>query len=156
QAGSSIMPGKVNPVIPEAVNQIAFAVIGRDVTVTMAAEGGQLQLNPFEPIIALSLLDSLHELRVGYDMLADKCVSGITPNTAGLREATERSMGLITALLPVIGYERATELAAQARAPEANVLELLRAEGMDAAAIEELLLSSTATPAGAPVTEDLP
>src|SRR5204863_1640273 len=108
QAGSSIMPGKVNPVIPEVVNQIAFLVIGNDVTVSFAAEGGQLQLNAFEPIIAHSLFKDLKHLRNGCLTLADRCVKGITANREHLRRLVERSIGIVTALNPYIGYERAT------------------------------------------------
>src|SRR6202158_148443 len=104
QAGSSIMPGKVNPVIPEVVNQIAFEVIGNDVTVTFAAEAGQLQLNAFEPIIAHSLFKSVNHLRAGRLTLAERCVVGITANQAYLRQMVEHSIGLVTALNPYIGY----------------------------------------------------
>src|SRR6201995_2907202 len=95
QAGSSIMPGKVNPVIPEVVNQIAFEVIGNDVTVTMAAEGGQLQLNAFEPIIACSLFDSIAHLRQGARVLARQCVYDITPNRARLDELVKHTIGIV-------------------------------------------------------------
>jgi len=111
QAGSSIMPGKVNPVIPEVVNQIAFATIGRDITITMAAEAGQLQLNAFEPVIARCLFESVTELAAGCDVLAERCVRGISANRDRLRAAVESSIGLATALAPRIGYRAATELA---------------------------------------------
>ena len=140
QAGSSIMPGKVNPVIPEAVNQIAFAVVGRDLTVTLAAEGGQLQLNAFEPVIAVSLLDSLHQLAVGYRLLAERCVAGITADTDALRRAVEESIGLVTALLPVLGYERSTALAEEARVTGCSVVDLVRAHGIPAAEWDGQLL----------------
>src|SRR5437879_8466980 len=94
QAGSSIMPGKVNPVIPEVVNQIAFEVIGNDITVTMAAEAGQLQLNAFEPIIAHSLFKSVKHLRNGCLTLAERCVKGITANREKLRSSVEHSIGV--------------------------------------------------------------
>jgi len=97
QAGSSIMPGKVNPVIPEVVNQIAFEVIGNDVTVTFAAEAGQLQLNAFEPVIAHNLFNSLIYLRNGCLTLADRCVVGITANREHLRRSVENSIGIVTA-----------------------------------------------------------
>src|ERR1700735_2008678 len=103
QAGSSIMPGKVNPVIPEVVNQIAFEVIGNDVTITFAAEAGQLQLNAFEPIIAHSLFKSVIHLRQGCLMLADRCVNGITANPERMRKMVENSIGIVTALNPYIG-----------------------------------------------------
>src|SRR3954449_4298830 len=105
QAGSSIMPGKVNPVIPEVVNQIAFEVIGNDMTVTMAAEGGQLQLNAFEPIIAYRLLQSLESLANACVVLRERCIDGITPNPDRMRHFVEHSIGIVTALVPVIGYE---------------------------------------------------
>jgi aspartate ammonia-lyase len=114
QAGSSIMPGKVNPVIPEVVNQIAFAVVGYDVTVTMAAEAGQLQLNAFEPIMCRALMMSITQLRQGCYVLADLCVSGITANVEKLRHSVEQSIGLVTALSPVLGYENATVVAQKA------------------------------------------
>ncbi|MCZ2413171.1 MAG: aspartate ammonia-lyase, partial [Burkholderiales bacterium] len=104
QAGSSIMPGKVNPVIPEVVNQIAYEVIGNDVTITYAAEAGQLQLNAFEPIIAHSLFKSITHLRNGCLTLAERCVRGITANRERLRAMVENSIGIVTALNPYIGY----------------------------------------------------
>ncbi len=125
QAGSSIMPGKVNPVIPEVVNQIAFEVIGNDVTVTLAAEGGQLQLNAFEPIIAKSLFASLEHLIAGCNTLATRCVSGITANVEHLRAAVEASIGLVTALNPAIGYASATVIAQEALAGGRSVAELV-------------------------------
>src|SRR5690606_23846662 len=112
QAGSSIMPGKVNPVIPEVVNQIAYEVIGNDVTVTYAAEAGQLQLNAFEPIIAHSLFKSITHLRHGCLTLAERCVRGITANRERLRAMVENSIGIVTALNPYIGYANATAVAA--------------------------------------------
>ncbi len=115
QAGSSIMPGKVNPVIPEVVNQIAFTVIGNDLTVTMAAESGQLQLNAFEPIIARSLMMSITYLRKGCRVLADYCIADITANEEYLRSTVENSIGLVTALAPTVGYENATAIAKQAQ-----------------------------------------
>jgi aspartate ammonia-lyase len=111
QAGSSIMPGKVNPVIPEVVNQIAFEVIGNDITVTMAAEAGQLQLNAFEPIIAHSLFKSLQHLASGCRTLAERCVRGITANPERARRLLDESTALVTALTPHIGYARSTEIA---------------------------------------------
>jgi aspartate ammonia-lyase len=114
QPGSSIMPGKVNPVIPEVINQIAFKVIGNDLAVTMAAEAGQLQLNVFEPLIAQSLFESIEMLRNGMETLKNRCVDGITANEAHCREMVERSIGLVTALVPLLGYETCTALAAEA------------------------------------------
>jgi aspartate ammonia-lyase len=125
QPGSSIMPGKVNPVIPEVVNQVAFEVIGNDVTVTMAAEAGQLQLNAFEPIIAYSLFRSITHLRNACVTLAKRCVSGITANKDFLRKQVERSIGLVTALNPYIGYENSTAIASEALISGASVYDLV-------------------------------
>src|SRR4051812_41199829 len=121
QAGSSIMPGKVNPVIPEVVNQIAFEVLGNDVTVSFAAEAGQLQLNAFEPIIAHSLFKSLTHLQAGCETLAARCVRGITANREHLRAQVEHSIGLVTALTPYIGYAQASAIAQEALASGASV-----------------------------------
>jgi aspartate ammonia-lyase len=125
QAGSSIMPGKVNPVIPEVVNQIAFEVIGNDITVTMAAEGGQLQLNAFEPIIAHSLFKSLYHLAAGCRTLGERCVKGITANRERARHLLDQSTALVTALTPFIGYARSTEIAQEALATGAPVYDLV-------------------------------
>ena len=125
QAGSSIMPGKVNPVIPEVVNQIAFAVIGNDVTVTMAAEAGQLQLNAFEPIMCRALMMSITQLRQGCYVLADACVSGITANVEKLRLSVEQSIGLVTVISPLLGYENATIVAQKALADGTSVREVV-------------------------------
>jgi aspartate ammonia-lyase len=130
QAGSSIMPGKVNPVIPEVVNQIAFEVIGNDVTVTMAAEGGQLQLNAFEPIIAHSLFESLTHLTAGCEVLRSRCVTGITANVEHMRASVDRSIGLVTALSPYIGYEAATALATEALASGRDIASLVVERGV--------------------------
>jgi aspartate ammonia-lyase len=125
QAGSSIMPGKVNPVIPEVVNQIAFEVIGNDITVTMAAEAGQLQLNAFEPIIAHSLFKSLQHLAAGCRTLAERCVSGISANRERAKRLLDESTALVTALTPYIGYARSTEIAQEALASGARVYDLV-------------------------------
>lgn len=130
QAGSSIMPGKVNPVIPEVVNQIAFEVIGNDITVSFAAEAGQLQLNAFEPIIAHSLFKSIAHLRNGCLTLAERCVRGITANRAHLRRSVESSIGIVTALNPYIGYENATAVAKEAHATGQSVYDLVLAKGL--------------------------
>jgi aspartate ammonia-lyase len=140
QAGSSIMPGKVNPVIPEVVNQIAFAVIGNDVTVTMAAEAGQLQLNAFEPIMCRALMMSITQLRQGCYVLADACVSGITANVEKLRLSVEQSIGLVTAISPVLGYENATIVAQKALADDTSVRQVVMELGlMTAEQFDELL-----------------
>ncbi len=125
QAGSSIMPGKVNPVIPEVVNQIAFEVIGNDVTVSFAAEAGQLQLNAFLPIVADSIFKSLTHLRNGCLTLARRCVSGITANRERLQEHMDRSIVLVTALNPYIGYTNATEIAQEALRTGRGVADLV-------------------------------
>jgi aspartate ammonia-lyase len=114
QPGSSIMPGKVNPVIPEVMNQVCFDVIGGDVTVTMAAEAGQLQLNAFEPIIAYRLLRSIDGLRNACVVLRTRCVVGITANPDQLRRFVEHSIGIVTALVPTLGYATATLVAKEA------------------------------------------
>src|SRR5262249_30041333 len=130
QAGSSIMPGKVNPVIPEVVNQIAFEVIGNDVTVSFAAEAGQLQLNAFEPIIAHSLFKSVSHLRNGCLTLTERCVRGITANREHLRASVERSIGIVTALNPYIGYTTATAVAQEAHATGKSVSEIVLERGL--------------------------
>jgi aspartate ammonia-lyase len=140
QAGSSIMPGKVNPVIPEVVNQIAFEVIGNDITVSFAAEAGQLQLNAFEPIIAHSLFKSLNHLRNGCLTLAERCVKGITANREQLRRTVEHSIGLVTALNPYIGYERATAVAKEAHETGKSVYDLVLHKGwMSKEQLDEVL-----------------
>jgi len=140
QAGSSIMPGKVNPVIPEVVNQVAFEVIGNDVTVTMAAEAGQLQLNAFEPIILHSLVKSIDHLRAACLTLAGRCVAGITVNEQVTRGYVENSIGLVTALNPAIGYDAATGIAKEALATGRSVAALVLERNLISAAhLEELL-----------------
>jgi aspartate ammonia-lyase len=130
QAGSSIMPGKVNPVIPEVVNQVAFEVIGNDVTVSFAAEAGQLQLNAFEPIIAHSLFKSVAHLRNACVTLATRCVEGITANRERLRAQVENSIGIVTALNPYIGYANATAIAQEAHAGGGSVYDIVLAKGL--------------------------
>ncbi len=114
QNGSSIMPGKINPVIPEVVNQVAFNIIGNDLTVTLAAEAGQLELNAFEPIIFYKLFESLQTLAHAVATLVDHCVTGITANADRCRRMVEHSVGTITALCPTLGYETAANLAKEA------------------------------------------
>ena len=126
QPGSSIMPGKVNPVIPEVVNQVCFRVIGSDLTVTLAAEAGQLQLNVMEPVIAACLLEAQTLLRNAARTLRDNCVNGITANEDVCRTLLERSIGTVTALNPIIGYEKTTELAAEALRTGKGIVELVR------------------------------
>ncbi|MBF6328054.1 aspartate ammonia-lyase [Nocardia transvalensis] len=140
QAGSSIMPGKVNPVIPELVNQIAFEVIGNDLTVTMAAEAGQLQLNAFEPIIAYSLLRTTTHLTVACDTLATRCVDGITANRERLEQGVRGSVGIVTALSPYIGYAASARIAKHALATGESVGDIAVAEGLlTRDRVEELL-----------------
>jgi aspartate ammonia-lyase len=130
QPGSSIMPGKVNPVIPEVVNQVCFDVIGGDVTVTLAAEAGQLQLNVFEPIIAYRLLHGLDSMRQAFIVLRTRCVDGITANPDRMRWFVENSIGIVTALVPVLGYEAATEIAKEALASGRGVYDLVCDRGL--------------------------
>ena len=124
------MPGKVNPVIPEVVNQIAFEVIGNDMTVTFAAEAGQLQLNAFEPIIAHSLFKSVTHLSKGCITLADCCIDGITANREALLASVKNSIGIVTALNPYIGYANATEVAAEAHDTGKGIAEIVIARGL--------------------------
>jgi aspartate ammonia-lyase len=124
------LPGKVNPVIPEVVNQIAFEVIGNDMTVTMAAEAGQLQLNAFEPIIAHSLFESLQHLTAGCRTLAERCVKGITANRDRARRLLDESTALVTALTPFLGYAQATAIAKDALATGAKVYDLVLKKGL--------------------------
>jgi aspartate ammonia-lyase len=130
QPGSSIMPGKVNPVIPEVVNQVCFDIIGGDMTVTMAAEAGQLQLNVFEPVIAYRLLGGISALTNACTVLRERCVNGITANPDRMRHFVEHSIGIVTALVPVIGYETSTEIARDALASGRGVFELVMERGL--------------------------
>ncbi|BDQ36799.1 aspartate ammonia-lyase [Pseudodesulfovibrio nedwellii] len=129
QPGSSIMPGKVNPVIPEVVNQVAFAVVGNDVTISMASEAGQLELNVMEPVIGYSLFQSMNMLQRASRTLADKCVSGITANRERCLELVENSIGLVTALNPFIGYEKSAEIAKEAMKTGRSVYEIVLEKG---------------------------
>ncbi|MBZ5587934.1 MAG: aspartate ammonia-lyase [Acidobacteriia bacterium] len=140
QPGSSIMPGKVNPVIPEVVNQVAFQIIGNDLTITMAAEAGQLQLNVMEPIIAFNLFQSLQMLTAAVNTLNIRCIRGITNNAEHCRDMVEHSIGVVTALVPALGYDRATEVAKEALETGKAVREIILARGyLDAARLDELL-----------------
>jgi aspartate ammonia-lyase len=140
QAGSSIMPGKVNPVIPEVVNQVAYEVIGNDMTVTMAAEAGQLQLNAFEPIIAHSLFKSLSHLAAACRTLGDRCVKGITANVGRARRLLDESTALVTALTPILGYARSSEIAAEALSTGERVYDIVLARGwMTRGQLDEVL-----------------
>lgn len=128
QNGSSIMPGKVNPVIPEVVNQVAFLIIGNDMTVTMASEGGQLELNAFEPIIFYCLFQSIGTLTYAVHTFVDNCVTGITANEERCRELVEGSVGVITALTPHIGYQHAADIAKRAILTGQSVRKLILQE----------------------------
>ncbi|MEZ6014876.1 MAG: aspartate ammonia-lyase [Planctomycetota bacterium] len=140
QPGSSIMPGKVNPVIPEVVNQVAYRVIGNDLTVTMGAEAGQLELNVMEPVIAAAILDSIETLTNAVTTFRFNCVEGITANEDQCRAFVERSIGVVTALVPVLGYEVSTKLAADALRTGQGIVELVRERGLlDEERIRELL-----------------
>jgi len=126
QPGSSIMPGKVNPVIPEVVNMVCFRVIGSDLTVSLAAEGGQLQLNVFEPVIAACIFEAQTIFKNAVRTLRVHCVEGITANSDICRHYVDYSIGVVTALNPVIGYERSTELATEAMKTGRGIMELVR------------------------------
>lgn len=125
QPGSSIMPGKVNPVIPEVVNQIAFKVIGNDLTVTFAAEAGQLELNVMEPVIVRSLFESMEMLENGMKTLKDRCIDGITANAGHCREMVLNSIGIVTAVNPTLGYEISSRIAKQALQENRSVYDLI-------------------------------
>lgn len=125
QNGSSIMPGKINPVIPEVVNQVAFNIIGNDMTITMATEAGQLELNAFEPIIFYNLFQSIETLTFAVRTLVDNCITGITANVKHCQEMVENSVGIITAICPHVGYEKAAVLAKEAIQTGASVKKII-------------------------------
>ncbi len=144
QPGSSIMPGKINPVIPEAVNQVAYQVIGNDLAVTMAAEAGQLQLNAMEPLIAWNLLESIRMLSQAMTMLNNRCVRDISANVERCQQLVDGSIGIVTAVNPYIGYENATRIARTALETGRGVLELIREEQLlDEATLAELMQPET-------------
>ena len=130
QAGSSIMPGKINPVIPEVVNQVAFLVIGHDLTVTLCAEGGQLQLNAFEPTIGYCLLNSMRMLTAAMDTLTQRCILGIEADRERCQSLVRGSIGLVTALGPALGYEASSRIAKRALNENRSVAELVLEEGL--------------------------
>ncbi len=130
QNGSSIMPGKVNPVIPEVVNQVAFNIIGNDVTITMAAEAGQLELNAFEPIIFYCMFQSIDTLAYAVQTFVDNCVTGITANENRCRYLVENSVGIITAICPHVGYQKAAAIAKTAMKSGESVRSLILKEGL--------------------------
>ena len=141
QPGSSIMPGKVNPVIPEAVNQVAFNVIGNDTAVTMAAEAGQLQLNVMEPLIGFKLLESIRYLGAAMESLRRDCIEGITANEEVCRSYLQRSIGLVTALNPYLGYGKTSQIAQKALQTGRSVAELVLEEELLSPEELERLLS---------------
>lgn len=126
QPGSSIMPGKVNPVMPELMNEVCFKVIGNDLTVTLAAHSGLLQLNAFEPVEAIAIMESQGLLFKTMPLFRKSCIDGITANEQVLKRNIERSVGIVTALNPVLGYDKTTELAKEALATGKGILELIR------------------------------
>ncbi|WP_071431064.1 aspartate ammonia-lyase [Angelakisella massiliensis] len=149
QNGSSIMPGKVNPVIPEVVNQVAFNIIGNDVTITMAAEAGQLELNAFEPIIFYCIFQSIDTLTFAVQTFVDNCVTGITANEDRCRALVENSVGIITALCPHVGYEKAADIAKKAIRTGAPVRSLILQEHLlDEKELDEILDPVTMTEPG--------
>ena len=125
QPGSSIMPGKVNPVIPEVVNQVCFKVIGNDLTVTFAAEAGQLQLNVMEPVLTQSIMESIRFLKNAMDTLREKCIDGITANKEVCLNMVKNSIGIVTALNPYIGYKNSTKIAKEALDTGKSVYDLV-------------------------------
>ncbi len=125
QPGSSIMPGKVNPVIPEVVNQVCFDIIGKDLTVALASEAGQLELNVMEPIIAIALFNGVERLSKALTTLRDKCIDGITANEEHCRKLVQNSIGIVTALTPYIGYENSASIAKEALEKNASVYDLV-------------------------------
>ena len=130
QNGSSIMPGKVNPVIPEVVNQVAFNAIGNDMTITMAAEAGQLELNAFEPIIFYCLFQSIDTIAYAVNTFVDNCVIGITANETRCRYFVENSVEIITAICPYVGYQKAAEIAKEAIKTGESVRKLIIEKGL--------------------------
>jgi aspartate ammonia-lyase len=130
QPGSSIMPGKVNPVIPEVVNQVCFQVIGTDIAVTMACEAGQLQLNVFEPLIAYNLFNSINMMKNAFETLAYTCVDGITANPERCKSLVLNSIGLVTALNPYLGYENSTMVAKEALQTGGSVYDIVLEKGL--------------------------
>ncbi|MHA1136245.1 MAG: aspartate ammonia-lyase [Candidatus Thorarchaeota archaeon] len=148
QPGSSIMPGKVNPVIPEMITQVAFQVMGHDLVITMASQAGQLELNAFEPVIAYNFFQALKVLKNAIPILTEKCIKGIEPNSDGL-DIVHRSVGLVTALNPVIGYKAATRVAKQALDTGRPIREIVLEEGlMDEAWLDIMLSPKRMTQAG--------
>ena len=123
------MPGKVNPVIPEVVNQVAFDVIGNDLSITLAAEAGQLELNVMEPLIAFKLFTSINQLTNVLKILRERCIVGITANKERCRKMVKNSIGLVTALVPTLGYEKCSEIAKKERKTDGSVYKIVLEEG---------------------------
>ncbi|MDH4214590.1 MAG: aspartate ammonia-lyase [Candidatus Thorarchaeota archaeon] len=148
QPGSSIMPGKVNPVIPEMVTQVAFQVMGHDLVITIASQAGQLELNAFEPVIAYNFFQALKVLKNAIPILTEKCIKGIRPNPSGL-EVVHRSIGLVTALNPIIGYEASSRIAKKALETGRPIREIVLEEGLlDKDWLDFILSPSRMTKAG--------
>jgi aspartate ammonia-lyase len=148
QPGSSIMPGKVNPVIPEMITQVSFQVLGHDLVISMAAQSGQLELNAFEPVIAFNFFQALKILKNAMPILTEKCIKGIKPNPAGL-DIVHKSVGLVTALNPVIGYKAASRVAKKALDTGRPIREIVLEEGLlDAEWLDVILSPERMTQAG--------
>lgn len=146
QPGSSIMPGKVNPVIPEVMNQVCFRVIGNDTAVMMASEAGQLELNVFEPVMIYSILESIAILKNGMATLRQRCIDGIEANVERCKELAYRSIGLVTALNPVLGYETSSDIAKTALQTNRSVYDLVLERGLlSKDALDEILTPENMT-----------
>ena len=130
QNGSSIMPGKVNPVIPEVMSQVAYCIAGNDTTITMAVEAGQLELNAYEPVLFYKLFESIRVLTGGVHTMTENCIKGITANTERCSDLVENSVGIITAICPKVGYQVAADTAKQAIKTGSSVRSLLKASGI--------------------------
>ena len=140
QNGSSIMPGKINPVIPEVVSQVAFNIIGNDITITMAAESGQLELNAFEPVLFYNLFESIQTLTSAVNTLIDNCIVGITANKERCEKLLEESVGIVTALCPYIGYKKSAEIAKESLKTGVPVRKLINDKKiLDSSKLNEIL-----------------
>lgn len=130
QPGSSIMPGKVNPVMPEVMNQICYRVIGNDTCIMLGAQNAQLELNVMEPVMVYAALESIELLTNGFEVLRTLCIDGITANAEHCNEMVEHSIGIVTALVPVLGYKPCSNLAKESLATGKGVIELIREKGL--------------------------
>ncbi|ERK31038.1 aspartate ammonia-lyase [Clostridium intestinale] len=140
QNGSSIMPGKINPVIPEVVSQVAFNIMGNDFTITMAAEAGQLELNAFEPVLFYNLFESIETLRNATKTFVDNCITGITANKERCAHLVENSVGIVTVLCPYIGYKKSADIAKEALKTGISVKEIILREGiLNSRELDEIL-----------------